>query len=131
MEGRGDGISVCLENVFDPEYAPLAEIVRGVDHPAFGLCLDIGHANCFSPYPAEEWLWELYPYIRHFHLHDNHGKRDEHLGIGQGDLPWASIFRFIREEMPGADAAIENPSADACRASLAALGEMGVTRLFG
>lgn len=131
MEGRGDGISVCLENVFDPEYAPLAEIVRGVDHPSFGLCLDIGHANCFSPYPVEEWLWELYPYIRHFHLHDNHGKRDEHLGIGQGDLPWASIFRFIREEMPGADAAIENPSADACRASLAALGEMGVTGLFG
>lgn len=126
MEGKGSGVSVCLENVFDQEYAPLGKIVQGVDHPAFGLCLDIGHANCFSMYPAEEWLEGLYPYIRHLHLHDNHGKQDEHLGIGQGDLPWESILGFIQERMPWADAAIENPSRQLCEASLAVLKDFGI-----
>lgn len=126
MEGRDSGVSVCLENVFDPEYAPLGKIVREVDHPAFGLCLDIGHANCFSPYPAEEWLQELSPYIRHLHLHDNHGKQDEHLGIGQGDLSWESVLGLIRERLPQADAAIENPSRQLCEVSLAALKDFGI-----
>lgn len=131
MEDKGEEISVCLENVFDPEYAPLVEIVQGVDHPAFGLCFDIGHANCFSAYPVKEWLHALYPYIRHFHLHDNHGERDEHLGIGQGDLPWESILRFIEEKIPQVDATIENTSRQACAASFAELERFGDLGAFG
>lgn len=121
MEDKGAKISVCLENVFDPSYAPLGEIARGVDHPAFGLCLDVGHAHCFSADPVQEWIWELAPYIRHFHLHDNHGKQDEHLGIGQGDLPWMPVLEAIQERVPWADATIENPDRRACEVSLAAL----------
>lgn len=125
MEDKGDEITVCLENVFDPEYGPLAEIAREVRHPSFGLCLDAGHAHWASSQPVEEWLWNLCPYIRHLHLHDNHGGWDEHLGLGQGNMPLESVLGFIHGHLGQADITIENSSIQFCRASIAALEHFG------
>lgn len=121
MEDKGREITVCLENVFDPESAPLAQIAREVTHPAFGLCLDIGHAHWASKEPVEEWMENLKPYIRHLHLHDNHGGWDEHLGLGQGNIPLKLILEFIRDCQKQADLTIENSDIELCRASIAVL----------
>ena len=126
MKDKGTELAVCLENVFDPEYVQLRGIAQNVRHPAFGLCLDFGHAHCSSPHPAKEWLENLSPYIRHLHLHDNHGVKDEHLGMGQGTLPWEDILGFVQKELPQADAAIENASRIFCEASLVTLKKFGV-----
>lgn len=126
MSDKGTEITVCMENVFDPEYEPLLQIAQEVRHPAFGLCFDVGHAHCSTVYPAMEWLENLHPYIRHLHLHDNHGVRDEHLGMGQGTLPWKEILGFIREKMPRIDAVLENSSRECCEASIATLKEFGI-----
>lgn len=130
MRDKDTEITVCLENVFDPEYAPFVEIAQGVDHPAFGLCFDVGHAHCSTVYPAREWLENLHPYIRHLHLHDNHGVRDEHLGMGQGTLPWETILEFIRENMPHVDAVIENSTREFCETSLATLEKFNILDQF-
>ena len=39
------GITIALENVMEPGPEMLVEIVRQVEDPRLGLCLDVGHAN--------------------------------------------------------------------------------------
>lgn len=94
LEGKS-GIPVLVENVFDPEYTGLLELAERVEHPDFGLCLDLGHAHCYSPVPAKEWARALGPYVRHVHVHDNNGTGDQHLGLGMGTLPAADVIREL------------------------------------
>lgn len=121
MRDKGMEITVCLENVFDPVYEPLLEIARAGVHPAFGLCLDVGHAHWASSQSVEEWLEKLSPYICHLHLHDNHGNHDEHLGLGRGNLSWDTILAFIRENLSHAGITVENPDRKDCERSISML----------
>ena len=75
LEDKDDSVEILMENVMDPLPEPLREIMENVSHPSFGICLDIGHANCFSRTDCKEWAEMLFPYIRHLHLHDNPGDR--------------------------------------------------------
>ena len=51
LEGRSD-IEVALENVLDPKWESLKAVADQVEADNFGLCLDIGHANCYSAQPV-------------------------------------------------------------------------------
>jgi sugar phosphate isomerase/epimerase len=46
---------------------------------------------------VEEWLLPLADRLREFHLHDNHGKSDEHLPIGAGTFPFRSLKQLIKQ----------------------------------
>ena len=89
------GIPVAVENVFDESPAPIAQFAANVDHSHFSLCLDIGHAHCFSKVPLQQWLETLSPWISHLHIHDNHGKNDEHLAAGSGTIPFRHLTAFL------------------------------------
>lgn len=91
-------IMICLENVFDPQYEPLKDIVTGVNMPNFRLCLDLGHINAYSKQTWQEWVNNLKGFIGHVHLHNNHSERDEHNGILDGTLPIKSIMKEIKED---------------------------------
>ena len=97
LEGRSD-IEVALENVLDPKWEPLKAVADQVEADNFGLCLDIGHANCYSAQPVEEWAQGLNPYLTHIHVHDNHGDRDAHLALGDGNLKWEKIQEIFMQE---------------------------------
>lgn len=86
-------ISIVLENVFDREWEPILEVKQRLPEPNFSLCLDIGHAHCMSPHPVEEWAQKLAGEITHLHIHDNHGERDEHLGLGKGTIPVREVLK--------------------------------------
>lgn len=92
LEDKGDSIEILMENVLDPEPAPLLEVAQKVSHPAFGLCLDVGHAHCYSKASCKEWAETLAPQLRHLHIHDNLGDRDSHLAIGKGNIPFYDIL---------------------------------------
>lgn len=62
-----------MENVFDRQAEPILEVARKVEHPDFGLCLDMGHAHCYSDRPAGAWAELFGSYIKHLHVHDNWG----------------------------------------------------------
>ena len=47
MEDRTE-IEIVLENVFDDDWELLMDVYRRVGKPNFKLCLDIGHAHCYS-----------------------------------------------------------------------------------
>lgn len=59
-----------MENVLDEDWRLLLDVYKQVEHPNFKLCLDMGHAHCYSEISVLEWAQELAPYIGHVHVHD-------------------------------------------------------------
>lgn len=106
FEGKS-GIQVCMENVLDREAAPLAEVVRGVGRPDFGICLDVGHAHCYSDLSLDAWLDALKGVVSHVHLHDNDGSHDQHRGLGRGTIDWGHVIARLSTENPAATWTVE------------------------
>ena len=86
-----------LENVFDDDWRLLLDVYERVNQPNFKLCLDIGHAHCYSSLDVREWAKNLAPYVSHVHIHDNCGDRDSHIGLGSGNLPWQEVLGYLPE----------------------------------
>ena len=91
-------VEIYYENVEETSPAELGELADCVrDESRFGICLDAAHMMLAGGASPEEWLCRLAPYIRHFHLNDNHLKTDEHLALGCGAIDWKDIFEKIRQ----------------------------------
>ena len=93
----------------------LAEQISAVDHPAVGLCLDVGHAALAAGVFGFDYFEEcaaVAPLVRHIHLHDNlmrtnvtgeppvsehriYGLGDLHLPPGRGTIPLDEMFRRV------------------------------------
>src|SRR5918994_6203487 len=91
----------------------LAEQISAVDHPAVGICLDVGHAALAADFFGFDYIEEcaaLTALVRHVHLHDNlqrtnltgepavsehavYGMGDLHLPPGRGTIPLGNLFR--------------------------------------
>lgn len=104
------GVTIAVENyyperpilrgeVYDYSVWPsqLAEQISTVDHPAVGICLDVGHAALAAGFFGFDLIEEcaaIAPLVRHVHLHDNLQKTNltgeprvsEHTVFGLGDL---------------------------------------------
>src|ERR671916_1019503 len=129
------GVTIAVENyyperpivrgaVYDYSVWPsqLAEQIFAVEHPAVGICLDVGHAALAAGFFGFDFIEECgatASLVRHVHLHDNlqrtnvtgnpqasehtvYGLGDLHLPPGRGTIPLEDLFR--RMEFP------ENPS---------------------
>ena len=59
-----------------------------------GIVLDVGHANLENQ--TDPFLTQLPDKIAHFHLSDNTGEVDQHLGIGYGKIDWQDFTAKIR-----------------------------------
>ena len=94
------GVGLVLENTFEPNpqvWTRAREALAEASGVEVGLCLDVGHANCFSISPLRQW-WEAGAhYIRELHLHDNDGGFDQHLPPGQGMIDWGWLWQVIKE----------------------------------
>jgi sugar phosphate isomerase/epimerase len=120
------GVTIAVENyypeqpilrgaVYDYSVWPsqLAERISAVDHPAVGVCLDVGHAALAAGYFGFDLVEEcaaIAPLVRHVHLHDNlqktnltgepqasehtvYGLGDLHLPPGRGTIPLEELLR--------------------------------------
>ncbi len=54
-----------------------------------------------------QWIKSLGNRIGYVHLHDNHGEHDEHLGLGEGNIPMQDVCQALEECSPDAIWAIE------------------------
>lgn len=97
LEKKPEDLQILIENVLDPFPEPLKQVTEAVEHPAFGICFDMGHAHCYSKVPCMEWMRVLETKIRHLHIHDNDGDRDSHLALGDGTLPVKALAEWIRK----------------------------------
>ena len=120
------GVTIAVENyypeqpilrgtVYDYSVWPsqLAEQISLVDHPAVGICLDVGHAALAAAFFGFDFVEEcaaLTHLVHHVHLHDNlqrtnltgepqvsehtaYGLGDLHLPPGRGNIPLENLFR--------------------------------------
>lgn len=85
-----------LENVYESDPGPIRDLVRELGSDRVGFCLDIGHWHSFGHGRDQRnltsWIQAMSPHVRHLHLHDNAGDADQHLGLGQGTIPWLDLF---------------------------------------
>jgi sugar phosphate isomerase/epimerase len=87
-------VRIVLENVFDPVPDHLARL-RGRLCGELGFCLDTGHLNLFSEVPLEQWLEVFDDGLVELHLHDNDGRKDLHLPVGEGDFDFEDLIRKV------------------------------------
>ncbi|HBI14513.1 MAG TPA: hypothetical protein DDY20_03180 [Desulfobulbaceae bacterium] len=118
---------VMLENTYErtPEiHRALLTELAGRD---IGFCLDVGHLTAYAHSTWQVFLDTLLPWLRHLHLHDNNGERDEHIAIGQGCFPFQELFAFLRQQQLSLLFTLEPHSEKDLWQSLQAIAEM---RLF-
>ena len=95
------GIVLCLENMF-PRYLSFAEPEDFVpvfeQFPNIKLTLDTGHANIGSTGGDRiiRFLKTFSHRLGHVHMSDNHGKRDDHLPIGKGSVPFRRVIQTLK-----------------------------------
>jgi len=95
------GVRLALENkqkkagrdlILTPE-----EHLRALEgRPGLGACLDFGHLHTLGGDPVA-YVRALGERLIHVHLHDNHGEGDEHLGLGEGTVPWRVAVAALEE----------------------------------
>lgn len=63
-----------------------------------GLCfhLDIGHANLYKK-SIISFIKKFHKKLRHVHLHDNSGEKDEHLPIGKGSINFKKVIKELKK----------------------------------
>ncbi len=92
--------SLFLENTLETEPGPLADLLAELGGLGAGFCLDVGHWFSFGKgwqrRDLAQWLVALRPHLKHLHLHDNDGSADQHLGLGQGSIPWDELFQGLQ-----------------------------------
>lgn len=127
MKQVPEDVHVYLENMLEQGPKVLSGILEQVSSPNLHANLDIGHAHCNSLTPVLQWIVSLSDRIRYVHLHDNHGENDEHLGLGQGNIPMNEVCHALEEYAPSAIWAIE-AEGDGIKQSLEWLEENGFIR---
>ena len=121
-----EGMTIALENVMDDGPDMLAAIMKGVDDPRLGVCLDGGHAHTtVSKTPPMDWITPLSPWLRHVHIHNNFGEWDLHNPLGEGNIPMAQVLDQLLTRCPAATYTIENMNCAPSLDWLAAHGYLG------
>ena len=97
-----DGIAgtetvITLENVYERDPQPLRRLLDALASPQARFCFDAGHANVFGSVPLASWIEELGDLLGEMHIHDNHGLTDEHLPVGEGNIPFRELFATVRK----------------------------------
>jgi sugar phosphate isomerase/epimerase len=90
------GTKMMLENVYETHPDDLLAVIRHLNPTHTKCCLDIGHLTVFGKSPLDIWISTLGSYVGQFHLHDNHGERDSHFGLGEGCIDFKAVFDFIK-----------------------------------
>lgn len=93
---------VNIEALFGRTPEELVGIIENVNRENLGFVFDVGHANTNGN--VNQFL-ELKDLVIHAHLHDNMGRRDDHLPVGTGTVDWQIVIdrlngycgRFVTE----------------------------------
>ena len=88
------GIPLAIENMpnipvmIGVTAGELASLVEGTD---LGVCIDIGHAHTSSQF--DELMDAFSDRVVNVHIHDNDGRADQHLTIGDGNIDFRRVLK--------------------------------------
>lgn len=74
-----------------------ARLAAELNHPRFGLTLDLGHVHCLSDGTPADRIREFSSSIYNIHLEDMRRGLHDHLRFGEGEMDFASIFSALDE----------------------------------
>ena len=86
-------LEIYIENMFDLDPYLLERLVREINHPRIGVCLDIAHAS-ISNVEIDEWFRVLGKYIKHIHINDNDRISDTHSELGKGIIDYRNAYKY-------------------------------------
>ena len=90
---NGSDVGMHLEHV--------ARIVKAVNRASLGITFDTGHANFLDATRAygshARFIREEAARITNLHIHDNVGKTDDHLPMGQGNIDFHAVVSALIE----------------------------------
>ncbi len=96
-----------MENLSEKNAETMLGVVDRLRNPRLMVNLDIGHVHCNSDVAVLDWIEQLGARISYVHIHQNHGKRDEHLGLRKGNIPMKSALEALQRHAPDAVWALE------------------------
>jgi sugar phosphate isomerase/epimerase len=68
-----------------------------VDHPSFGLTIDIGHLHCNGESPLAEHIRPWTDVLWNIHIEDMRRGVHEHLMLGEGEIDFEPVFATLQE----------------------------------
>lgn len=90
--GHGNNLIMEMPN----QAKDLLYLIDDLDN--IGICFDTGHANVpgnvlefYEIIKSTQKIWNM-------HLHDNNGKADDHLSIGNGNIPFKVLFERLKSD---------------------------------
>jgi sugar phosphate isomerase/epimerase len=95
LKESGD-LPLMIENVFEETPSTIVALLDRFTEKNLWFCFDTGHFNLFTTLSLGEWLMPLRSRLREFHIHDNHGKSDEHLPVGRGEFPFRELKHLLK-----------------------------------
>ena len=74
-----------------------ADLRQRVDHPLFGLTVDIGHLHCLGETPISDHLRRWRDLLWNVHVEDMRRGVHDHLLFGEGEIDFPPVLRTLRE----------------------------------
>jgi sugar phosphate isomerase/epimerase len=94
---------VNVRLAFEPEpgmfidtTARFAELHDRINHPLFGLTLDIGHVHCRGDGPIAARIAEWSPRLFNVHIEDMRRGVHDHLPFGQGEIDFPPVLAALQ-----------------------------------
>ena len=91
------GVRVALEVIPNAmaTAGALVDLLDELDIPEVGVCLDFGHAHLQGG--VVDAIETLSGVLAATHVHDNHGRRDEHLAPFDGTIDWTGALMALQK----------------------------------
>ena len=74
-----------------------AELRRRVEHPLFGLTIDVGHLHCQGEVPIADQLRRWRDLVWNIHIEDMRRGVHDHLMFGEGEIDFAEVMGALKE----------------------------------
>ncbi len=94
------GVRLAFEpepGMFIDTMTRFAELQARVDHPSFGLTLDLGHLHCQGEVPIAGQLHYWRQRLWNIHIEDMRRGVHEHLPFGEGEIDFGPVLRALEE----------------------------------
>ncbi len=101
---KGYNIKICLENCcsITVNSDELLYLVKKLDSPNFGICLDTGHLNMKKDIgyveSQREFILKTRDYLSALHIADNEGLTDQHMmPFSKGNVDFREVISTLKE----------------------------------
>ncbi|MCD8024608.1 MAG: sugar phosphate isomerase/epimerase [Candidatus Gastranaerophilales bacterium] len=91
------GITATIENVHEPDFEMIRNIIAAVNSPNLRATVDIGHCNLHSVIPIEDWIKNYGIMLHHMHFHNNFKDEDAHGSLKKGTVDVKKVLLALKE----------------------------------